>query len=145
MSSRSKLDTDIETTRRMKNVRTKDTLIERKVRDCIDNLGVYYTTENSNIPGRPDMVLPHSKTAIFTHGCFWHGHTECKKGTVRPRRNADFWETKIEYNAAKDVKIRKKLEDDGWNVAVIWECEILKEPDLTNLIKKRIGRALCNK
>lgn len=125
------IKTDELTSKRMKKVKTSNTLIEKKVRSTLHYLG-YRFRLNYNLPGKPDIVVPRYKTVIFVHGCFWHGHEYCKKGTLKPKRNALFWKDKIQYNKKKDCKNRKILENIGWKVLIIWECEI---KDLSHLEK----------
>ena len=87
------------------------------------------------MPGSPDIVLPKYKTVIFVHGCFWHGHT-CKAGHL-PTSNLDYWKLKIEKNIERDRKKNEELEMQGWNVIVVWECELsrwARDLTLRNLV-----------
>lgn len=74
-------------------------------------------------PGKPDIVLPKYKAVVFVNGCFWHGHTDCRY-FVWPKNNSEFWREKIIGNIARDQKNYELLRDLGWNVFVIWECEL---------------------
>jgi DNA mismatch endonuclease (patch repair protein) len=76
-----------------------------------------------DLPGRPDIVLPRYRTAIFVHGCFWHRHPGCRNSTM-PSTRRDFWKKKFEENVKRDDRNRNALEDAGWSVAVVWECEL---------------------
>jgi len=78
------------------------------------------------LPGKPDIVLPKYKTIVFVNGCFWHGHKGCKY-FVMPKTNVEFWTEKITKNIARDEITYKKLQNMGWNVIVIWECELKKD------------------
>ena len=79
------------------------------------------------LPGKPDLVLKKYRAAVFIHGCFWHGHENCKRGN-KPKTNKKYWNNKIERNVARDKKNVKILKRVGWNVFVVWECE-LKTPE----------------
>jgi len=85
--------------------------------------GFRYRINDERYSGKPDLVLPKYKTVIFIHGCFWHGHEGCKASKL-PKTNADFWEKKISDNVARDRKNIEKLKDEGWNVIIVWQCEI---------------------
>lgn len=87
-------------------------------------------------PGKPDIVLPKYKAVVFVNGCFWHGHTDCRY-FVWPKNNSEFWRKKIIGNIARDQKNYELLRDLGWNVFVIWECELKRsviEKTLDSLI-----------
>ncbi|MBS1655772.1 MAG: DNA mismatch endonuclease Vsr [Bacteroidetes bacterium] len=88
------------------------------------------------LPGKPDIVLPKYKTVIFIHGCFWHGHTNCKYYKV-PQTRTEWWLNKIEHNKANDAKAVKALRKDGWRVITVWECRLKK-----NKITATLGRLL---
>lgn len=76
----------------------------------------------SDLPGRPDIVFPRGKTAVFIHGCFWHSH-DCPKGKKVPVQNAEFWRIKRAKTVERDRRQREKLEELGYTVFEIWECE----------------------
>ena len=80
---------------------------------------------DKRLPGRPDIVLPKYRTAIFVHGCFWHGHKDCKNYTV-PKTNTEFWVAKVARNQERDQEVWRKLEAKGWNVIIVWECQLKK-------------------
>ena len=81
-------------------------------------------------PGKPDVVLPKYHTVIFIHGCFWHRHEGCKDATL-PKTNTAFWQEKFMRNVENDRKHKQQLEESGWKVITIWECEITKQFDST--------------
>ena len=85
------------------------------------------------MPGKPDVVLPRWGTAIFVHGCFWHGH-DCPRGARTPKANREYWVRKISRNVARDERVRNELSELGWRVLVIWECEIGKVEALENKV-----------
>lgn len=114
----------------MSKIRGKDTSIEVKVRKFLFNKGYRYRKNVTDLPGKPDIVLPKYKTVIFVHGCFWHRHPYCKDAFT-PKTRVDFWQEKLEKNVTNDIKKVQMLTDSGWNVIVVWECEINKHFDET--------------
>ncbi len=106
----------------MSRIRGKDTSIEVRVRKRLFKDGFRFRKNVASLPGKPDIVLPKYKTVIFVHGCYWHRHN-CKEFHI-PKTNSAFWEKKFERNVANDKKHYKDLEELGWNVIIIWECEI---------------------
>ena len=117
--------------RNMFLIKSKNTKPEIIVRKYLFGKGLRYRI-NYNIPGTPDVVFPGKKIAIFIHGCFWHLHG-CKYSTI-PKTNTDFWKNKLTKNNTRDKLIKNKLTADGWNVYIIWECELKK--DRENCLKK---------
>lgn len=110
----------------MRRVKGKDTQPELAVRRILRAAGVGYRLGGCGLPGRPDVVMKGRRTAIFVHGCFWHGH-DCARGARRPKANADYWIAKIERNRARDRASAQALESAGWRVITVWECD-LKAP-----------------
>ncbi|MDR1898072.1 MAG: DNA mismatch endonuclease Vsr [Prevotellaceae bacterium] len=106
----------------MSHISGKETKPEILVRKFLFANGFRFRKNVKELPGKPDIVLPKYKTAIFIHGCFWHGHT-CKRGTL-PGTNIEFWKNKIGGNIERDKRDMVELEKRGWNVIVIWQCEI---------------------
>ena len=84
---------------------------------------------------KPDIVLPRYKTVIFVHGCFWHGHPGCKYAYT-PKSNTEFWVNKISGNQERDAVVKRELEEFGWKVIIVWECEIRHGKDFAGLIDK---------
>lgn len=109
----------------MSRIRGKATKPELLVRQWLWSHGYRYRLNVKSVPGKPDIVLRKYRTAIFVNGCFWHGHEGCSKYVV-PKSNTEFWLTKIERNKERDQKEYKILEDAGWHVIVIWECQLKK-------------------
>ena len=135
-----KLNTDMQTKYRMRQVRTSNTSIEQRVSSALRRLGIRFKTKgNVEILGKPDFIVPQKKTAIFVNGCFWHGHSECKKGITRPKRNADYWESKINNNKARDTRIQDQLVTEGWSVLIIWECETDNQEYIENTLSKHLN------
>ncbi len=107
----------------MSRIRGKDTKIEVKVRQYLFSQGFRFRKNVAGMPGKPDIVLPKYKTAIFIHGCYWHRHEGCKNCTT-PGTNREFWLKKFEQNVQNDLKNRQALQAAGWKILVLWECEI---------------------
>lgn len=101
----------------------KNTKPETIVRKYLFSEGFRYRKNDKRYPGTPDVVLPKYKTMIFVNGCFWHGHEGCKY-FVWPKNNEKFWRKKITANIERDRRDFSQLEALGWNVIVIWECQL---------------------
>lgn len=106
----------------MSSVRSKNTAIEMQLRRALWKAGLRYRV-NFRLPGKPDIVFPKRKIAVFIDGCFWHG---CPIHGSVPKTNANFWEAKIKGNIERDQRITAQLTTDGWLVIRIWEHEIKK-------------------
>jgi DNA mismatch endonuclease (patch repair protein) len=107
----------------MRAVKSRDTTAELAVRKLIFSLGYRYRLNRADLPGKPDIVLPGRRKVIFVHGCFWHGH-DCRRGDRLPSTNQEYWLNKIRRNRERDQTTRSRLAELGWEVAVVWECEI---------------------
>jgi DNA mismatch endonuclease (patch repair protein) len=106
----------------MQSVKTKDTGPEMLIRKALFAAGYRYRLHRDDLPGSPDIVFPARKKVIFVHGCFWHGH-ECSKG--RPSKSrAEYWGPKIDSNRARDARNLTALHALGWDVLVVWQCEL---------------------
>ena len=119
----------------MSRIRGKDTKIEIEVRKYLFAKGFRYRKNDNRFPGKPDVILPKYKVAIFVNGCFWHMHEGCKQGRL-PKSNIDYWRVKLEKNVENDNIHKAQLAEMGWNVITLWECELNKNFDETmdNLI-----------
>ena len=106
----------------MSRIRSKDTEPEMRVRRALHARGYRFRVHRIDLPGTPDIVLPRFRICVFVHGCFWHGHENCQKARL-PRTRAGFWSDKIYRNQERDNRIVATLEQDGWKVVTIWECE----------------------
>ena len=109
----------------MAAIHSASTKPELKLRLVLWHLGFRYRVNCKRLPGSPDIVLPKYRTAIFIHGCFWHGHKGCKYYTV-PKTNTDFWIAKVARNQERDQEVWRQLEAKGWEVIIVWECELKK-------------------
>ncbi len=113
-----------ERSRNMSHIRSTGTKPEEIVRKYLFKQGFRYRKNVRSLPGKPDIVLRKYRTVIFVNGCFWHMH-DCQRGHM-PHSNQDYWEPKIKANVERDIRNRKTLEENGWQVIVIWECELKK-------------------
>ncbi len=107
----------------MSRIHGKNTLPELLVRKGLHALGFRFRLHSLHLPGRPDLSFPGRRKAMFVHGCFWHGH-DCTHGRRRPSTNVTFWAKKLQDNHLRDLRKRKALEELGWGVLEIWECEV---------------------
>lgn len=127
--------------RNMAAIKAKDTAIEIHIRKILFSEGFRYRLHQKNLPGKPDVVLAKYKTAIFIHGCFWHGH-QCHLGTL-PKTNTDFWAKKFNLNTNRDLITTQSLLNLGWKVIVIWECAIKGKSKLSSeILKLRISSSI---
>ena len=109
----------------MSRVHSASTKPELKLRQALWRLGFRYRVNDKRLPGKPDIVLPKYRTVIFIHGCFWHGHKDCKFYTA-PKTNTEFWTAKITRNKERDQEVWRQLEAKGWSVIIVWECQLKK-------------------
>jgi DNA mismatch endonuclease, patch repair protein len=112
--------------RMMSGIRGKNTKPEMAIRKAIHHLGFRYRLHSAHVPGKPDMVFPGVRAAIFVNGCFWHGH-DCKYFRL-PSTRPEFWAKKIAANKARDIAVRAELETQNWRYLTIWECAIRGQP-----------------
>jgi len=121
----------------MSRVSQKHTKPEIIVRRFLFSKGFRYLINYKKLPGSPDIVLPKHKTVIFVHGCFWHGHNNCKLAK-RPDTNKTYWYKKIDENIKRDNRKVKELKKLGWEVLTIWQCQIKSKMES----EKRLNRLL---
>ena len=121
----------------MARVKGRDTLPERRVRKAVWGAGFRYRLNVRNLPGAPDLVFRRYRTVAQVQGCFWHGH-DCRKGR-RPTSNRKFWNRKLDGNVARDAANHSRLRKLGWDVFLIWECDVSRgtEELLTHLGRLR--------
>lgn len=115
----------------MSHIKSKNTKPEITVRKIIYSLGYRYRLHRKDLPGKPDLAFIKKKKVIFINGCFWHGHSGCKKSAL-PDTNYEFWNDKIKKNVNRDTLNYQRLKDMGWKYLVIWQCEI-KNDNLENI------------
>lgn len=123
----------------MSRIKNKDTKPELLVRSIIHKLGFRFRKNRTDLPGRPDIVLPRFRKIIFVHGCFWHGHKNCKRASL-PSTNREFWEDKITNNKTRDGSNYRQLKKLGWSYLVLWQCDLKKKNE--EEISKRISKFL---
>ena len=107
--------------RMMAGIRGRDTKPEMLLRKALHRRGFRFRLHARDAPGRPDLLLPRYRAAIFVHGCFWHRHIGCRYATT-PATNPEFWQRKFDSNVERDQRDLKALEAAGWRVAIAWEC-----------------------
>ena len=122
----------------MRAVKSRDTTPEMKVRRLVHAMGKRYRLHRDDLPGKPDLTFTRLKKIIFVHGCFWHGH-DCKRGARQPKDNAAYWKRKITSNKERDGKCRQALASMGWEVLVLWECELKDRESLQERLNEFLG------
>ena len=120
----------------MSAVRHEGTAPELAVRSRLHRMGLRFRL-HAQLPGRPDIVLPRHRWAIFVHGCFWHRHHGCSLASM-PSSNVAFWRDKFDRNIARDARVVRELRSLGWRVSVIWECETRDRAHLDRRLKKLV-------
>lgn len=118
----------------MRAVKGRDTGGEMIVRRLLHRMGYRYRLHWPDLPGKPDVVFPRRLKAIFVDGCFWHGH-DCARGARTPKSNREYWIGKISRNAARDAHNRERLQNMGWSVLTLWECELKDEAGLASRLR----------
>lgn len=122
----------------MARVRAKDTAPELMVRQMLHSFGFRFRLHQKTLPGKPDIVLKKYSTVIFVNGCFWHSHN-CRKGRTKPKTNAGFWEQKIKDNVERDSRNKAELQQFGWKVIEVWECQANKSELLTEILSELLA------
>jgi DNA mismatch endonuclease, patch repair protein len=110
----------------MSKIKPKDSTQELIIRRLIFSMGYRFRLHSKDLPGKPDIVFPKYKKVIFVHGCFWHGHKNCKRAAI-PATNRGFWKNKISKNLIRDKRNYALLRKIGWNYLIIWQCQIKKQ------------------
>ena len=121
----------------MAKIRSHNTRPEIRVRRYLHKAGFRFRLHRKDLPGKPDLVLPMYRTALFVHGCFWHRHPDPKCKLARmPKSRLEFWRPKLEGNRLRDEAVQAELRGLGWRVMVVWECKIGHKEQLENNIRK---------
>lgn len=123
----------------MRRIKSKGMKPEMLVRRLVHRLGYRYRLHRKDLPGKPDLVFAPRRKAIFVHGCFWHVHEDCIDGRA-PKSNQGYWGPKLARNIERDKANIAALENTGWLVLVIWECETKDLELLNNRVSKFLGK-----
>ncbi len=115
-------------------MRGKDTTPEMRVRRAAHALGLRFRLHRKDLPGRPDLVFPKFRVAMFVHGCFWHRHQGCAKAST-PKTRVNFWQAKFDANVMRDARVSADLKGLGWQVLTIWECESKDPKKLATILE----------
>lgn len=118
----------------MQSIRSTNSKAELQVRSALHASGFRFRIHNKKLPGTPDIVLPKYRTVILVHGCFWHRHENCRFSTI-PKTNTEFWIEKFDRNVHRDQVNLEKLRDAGFNVIVLWECELRSSSRLDETLR----------
>ncbi|MEI9926236.1 MAG: very short patch repair endonuclease [Bradyrhizobium sp.] len=119
----------------MSRVRGKNTTPELRVRKVAHALGLRFRIHRADLPGKPDIIFPSRRLAVFVHGCYWHRHPNCAKASAP---SSSFWAKKFASNVRRDLRVQSELKSLGWKVVVIWECETKKPKALKSIVGRRI-------
>jgi DNA mismatch endonuclease (patch repair protein) len=122
----------------MRRIRSKGTVPELFVRHLVHGMGYRYRLHTPNLPGRPDLVFPGRKKIIEVRGCFWHQHRGCDEAHV-PKSRTEYWAPKLDRNKKRDKDNLRTLRKLGWDVLVIWECDVREEGRLSARILGFLG------
>ena len=122
----------------MSRIRARDTGLERRVRAALTRLGVRYRLHVKALPGRPDIVVRKRRLVIEVRGCFWHSHPGCRLAKV-PLTNRNYWVPKLQATSQRDAGNLSALQEDGWRVLILWQCELTGMTD--DELTKRLVRA----
>jgi DNA mismatch endonuclease (patch repair protein) len=122
----------------MRRIRSKGMKPEMVVRQLAHGMGYRYRLHSPKLPGKPDLVFPRLKKIIEVRGCFWHQHGGCVDSHV-PKSRVDYWRPKLQRNQQRDIENIHKLQDLGFRVLVLWECEIAKDGRLANKLRRFLG------
>lgn len=119
----------------MRAVKSCNTRPEKQVRSMLHRLGFRFRLHQSDLPGKPDIVLPRYRAVVLVHGCFFHVHS-CRRGLREPKTNVSYWRQKRSRNVQRDRQTYRHLRAAGWKVLVVWECQLAK-PDTVALRLQR--------
>ncbi|HYG91826.1 MAG TPA: very short patch repair endonuclease [Azospirillum sp.] len=119
----------------MRAVKSKNTAPELAVRRIVHALGFRFRLHRRDLPGSPDLAFIGLRKAVFVHGCFWHGH-KCSRGAREPKTNAEYWRGKISRNRGRDAENVARLSALGWQVHIVWECEIKDRDTLARSLRE---------
>jgi DNA mismatch endonuclease (patch repair protein) len=119
----------------MRRIRSRNTQPELIVRSFIHKQGFRFRLHDGRLPGKPDVVLRRLRTIIFVNGCFWHQHSGCKRATM-PRSNRRYWKMKLAKNIERLDNSKQRLQEAGWKIIEVWECEAKSQ----EILKKKLAK-----
>ena len=122
----------------MRSVKSKDTKPEIALRKMIHGMGYRYRLHRRDLPGVPDLTFASRRKVVFMHGCFWHGHP-CAGEPRMPKSNREYWVPKIRRNAERDAEHERDLRELGWDVLVVWECDLKDVSSVRNRVIAFLG------
>lgn len=138
--------TQAQRSERMGRIRGKDTAPEMMVRRIIHKLGGRYRLHRKDLPGCPDLVFSRLRKVIFVHGCFWHRHPDPNCPLARlPKTRLDFWKPKLSANRRRDLRVQEALTAAGWEILLVWECEISHKEQLENKLRRFLKGEQCGR
>jgi DNA mismatch endonuclease (patch repair protein) len=120
-----------ERSRMMAGIKSKNTKPELALRHALHAKGLRYRLHSKSVPGKPDLVFPRYRAAVFINGCFWHGH-DCRYFKM-PATRTEFWEKKITANKARDIVVTARLKEEGWRQLTVWECSLRDKGSATSV------------
>ncbi|WP_028465650.1 very short patch repair endonuclease [Nisaea denitrificans] len=125
----------------MSRIKGQNTGPELQLRSLLHRAGFRFRLHARELPGRPDIILPKYRAAIFVHGCFWHRHSGCRNATM-PSTRPEFWQAKFDSNVSRDERNRVALQVAGWTVFTVWECELKSDaPSVVERLSRNIREA----
>lgn len=128
----------------MSQIKATDTKPELVVRRFLHGNGFRFRLNDKKVFGKPDLVLKRLKTVVFVHGCFWHGHKNCRYATI-PKSNTAFWKKKIAGNIKRDEVVKRHLKKENWNIIILWECQLKPQKREKTLHKLLLQKAFHTK
>ncbi len=121
----------------MSSINHRRTGPEEKVAALLQDLGARFDRNVKGMPGEPDFVVKSAKTAIFVNGCFWHGHSGCKRASL-PKTNRAYWKRKIERNRKRDCRTARMLRRRQWHVITVWQCRLRNPNHVLNRLRRML-------
>ncbi len=121
----------------MSKIRSANTSPELLVRSLLHRMGYRFRLHRKDLPGRPDIVLPGRRSVVLVHGCYWHRHPGCQFAYT-PKSNIEFWEAKFNENLTRDHRQECQLQEMGWKVITVWECEVKAQAELAGRLSREI-------
>lgn len=124
----------------MRRIKSKGMKPELMVRSLVHKMGYRFRLHRKDLPGKPDLVFGPKKKVIFVHGCFWHGHGIGCPDARQPKSNQTYWSPKLLRNKERDASHVAALEQGGWKVLTLWECELKEQDKVRERIRRFLGK-----